>query len=355
MVRTSPSSWNPQPAWHVPAVLAVRIAESRAQVPLFAMDHTDVYDDECGDDYGNRPPGADGQRDPAAQQGLAEVIRVPRPSEWARADQVCRCAPCRNRCAGLAKRPGDPRAEGEPACHQEARRGQAGAQRDRRDAARDGRVHADADHECRREDHRRRHDAGGGVRSITRHCPTTLRPRLTPRRLRLRRIVGMLPPGPASSPLVRSIVGGSILVGVLDFADAVAFNAMMGVGPLRVAQSIASGLMGRAAYEGGWGTAVLGVCLHFVIATIVTSVFVAAAGAWPSLRRRPFVWGPLYGLLVFLMMYRVVLPIVGLNAWPRRWPAFLNAVGAHIFAVGLPVALWDRRAWSPHEADVSGS
>lgn len=154
-----------------------------------------------------------------------------------------------------------------------------------------------------------------------------------------------------SPTLAKSIAGASLLVGVFDLTDAFVFNAVMGISPLRVTQSIASGFLGRAAYDGGWATGALGVALHFIISTIVAAVFVAAASAWPALRRRPFVWGTLYGLLVFVVMYRVVLPAVGLNAWPRRWPAFANAVGAHIFAVGLPIALWNRHVWMTQRSD----
>lgn len=148
--------------------------------------------------------------------------------------------------------------------------------------------------------------------------------------------------------LVYSIAGATALVGVLDLADAILFNASLGVAPLRVMQSIASGLLGRSAYDGGWVTGALGVGLHFLIAGAVAGVFAFASRRWPALWRRPIVFGALYGLAMFLVMYRVVLPIAGLDAWPRRWPGLLNALGAHVFAVGLPVALWNHRLWSGH-------
>ncbi|MEZ5294061.1 MAG: hypothetical protein R2745_23465 [Vicinamibacterales bacterium] len=144
--------------------------------------------------------------------------------------------------------------------------------------------------------------------------------------------------------LGRAIRGGTLLVGVLDFCAALAIGASTGTTPQRVAQSIASGLLGRAAYDGGWPTAALGLALHFTIACGVTTVFALASRRLPDLRRRPWLWGPLYGILVFLAMYRVVLPLAGLNAWPRRWVGFVNAVLAHVFAVGLPAALWTRHA-----------
>lgn len=148
----------------------------------------------------------------------------------------------------------------------------------------------------------------------------------------------------SSSPLARTILVGGLIVGVLDIADALVVAAVNGTPPGRVLQSIASGVLGRAAYAGGWSSAVLGLVLHFLIAGGVSAVYVAASRLWPTLRRRPWVWGPLYGIVVFLAMYRIVVPMAGLNAWPQRWPALANTVFAHVFAVGLPIALWTRRA-----------
>jgi hypothetical protein len=42
-------------------------------------------------------------------------------------------------------------------------------------------------------------------------------------------------------------------------------------------QSIASGLLGAASYTDGAKTAILGVALHFLIATVATAVFHVAA------------------------------------------------------------------------------
>ena len=66
--------------------------------------------------------------------------------------------------------------------------------------------------------------------------------------------------------LAKSMLLGGVCAGVLDFIGACVSNYSRGVTPLRIAQSIASGLLGRAAFEGGYKTAALGVVLHFIIA-----------------------------------------------------------------------------------------
>lgn len=154
--------------------------------------------------------------------------------------------------------------------------------------------------------------------------------------------VPALPVRPRPS-LPRLCATGGLLVGVLDLLAAMLFGAFTGATPTRVAQSIASGLLGRAAYDGGWTTAALGIALHFGIATAIATVYVVASRRLPMLRTRPVVAGALYGLCVFVFMYRVVLPLAGLQAWPTRWQGFARAVGAHLFAVGWPIAFWTVR------------
>jgi hypothetical protein len=56
-------------------------------------------------------------------------------------------------------------------------------------------------------------------------------------------------------------------------------------GSIRIRQSIASGLLGRHAFAGGWQTAALGVLLHFFIAFVIVLVFVLVARASQDPRR----------------------------------------------------------------------
>jgi len=164
-----------------------------------------------------------------------------------------------------------------------------------------------------------------------------------------------MPPPPvlASTPEIasaaprspaRALVAGAIAVGVLDLLDALIFLGVRGVPPVRVMQSIASGLLGRDAYAGGIATALLGVGLHFFIATTVVLVYHAASGWLGFLVRRPLVFGPLYGLAVYVVMRHVVLPLSAARIGPSPWPALLNQLAIHAFGIGLPSALAARAA-----------
>lgn len=142
----------------------------------------------------------------------------------------------------------------------------------------------------------------------------------------------------------RAIATGGVVVGVLDLADAFIFFGLRGASPIRICQSIAAGLLGRAAFEGGWATALLGVALHFLIATIIVAVLVVASRQLPVLARRPWIVGPIYGIVAFLVMNLVVVPLSASSGTFPRGAPLVNGILIHMFGVGLPAALAARAA-----------
>jgi len=74
------------------------------------------------------------------------------------------------------------------------------------------------------------------------------------------------------------IFWGGLIAGTLDICAACLTSWLRaGVGPVRVLHSVASGLLGAAAFDGGAKTAVLGLALHFLIATGATVAFYLAS------------------------------------------------------------------------------
>ncbi len=143
----------------------------------------------------------------------------------------------------------------------------------------------------------------------------------------------------------QAILWGGLIAGILDLTAAcVASWLRASVGPVRVMQSIASGLLGAASYVGGAKTAALGVALHFLIATVATAVFYFASRKLRFLVEHPIIAGLLYGVAVYIFMSFVVLP---LSAFPQRGPARLSSriiqVIIHMFCVGLPISSVVRR------------
>jgi hypothetical protein len=156
----------------------------------------------------------------------------------------------------------------------------------------------------------------------------------------------------AKPGLPRAILWGGLVCGVLDIASAfidsaVSFNR----GPVRLLQGVAGALLGPATFEGGLATAALGLAMHFGVAFAWTTIFYLLGRRFPALLRHAWLSGPAYGALVFLVMYRVTIPLtIELrtlylttpfnHAWPPlRWSQF----GVHLVSVGLAIALTVRR------------
>ena len=138
----------------------------------------------------------------------------------------------------------------------------------------------------------------------------------------------------------RAIVWGGLLAGLGDITFAFVVNGLRGVGPERVLQSVASGLLGAAARDGGLATAALGGVLHFLIAFIWATVFWLASRKLKVLVRHPVVCGLLYGFAVYAFMYLVVLPLSAAYFKPTFTPYTVSLNGAgHMLLVGLPIAL----------------
>jgi hypothetical protein len=148
----------------------------------------------------------------------------------------------------------------------------------------------------------------------------------------------------APARAARTILLGGLAVGVLDGLAAVGVTLIRGSTPDRMFQYIASGLMGRAAYTGGWRTAALGVLLHLLIAFTLAAVYYAASQRFRLLLRHTLTAGTAYGLIAFLTMHELVIPLSAVMRPAFSGSALLTGMIIHILFVGMPIALVTR--WS---------
>jgi hypothetical protein len=151
----------------------------------------------------------------------------------------------------------------------------------------------------------------------------------------------------ASIPLSRAtlrpgqwVVLGGLIAGTLDIAYAIAFWAFKGVAPMRILQSIAAGVQGKeAAVAGGMSSALLGLLLHFTMALMMAGAYYLASRRLPLLVRRPLLFGALYGLMLYVVMNYIVVPLSA--AGPGQPPSGLwmaCSIVAHVVLVGIPCA-----------------
>src|SRR5215471_21182203 len=88
---------------------------------------------------------------------------------------------------------------------------------------------------------------------------------------------------------IDTIPFGGLLIGIFDLLFAFTFYGLiLGVPPLRIFQSVASGVLGRPrAIAGGVPTFLLGILLHFVVATCIATVYYLATQFLSALVRHP--------------------------------------------------------------------
>ncbi|MBL8555130.1 MAG: hypothetical protein JNL41_12680 [Phenylobacterium sp.] len=135
-------------------------------------------------------------------------------------------------------------------------------------------------------------------------------------------------PVPARDRLARVLVAG-LAGGAVDFVYPIVMALSKGRAWDMPWRSVASGWIGKAARDAAWAPA-LGILTHFCIATAMAATYALAARRFPVLYRLWWAAAPVYGLILYGIMYRVVLPLrwAGAGAWDGM-PSVLD-VGAHV-------------------------
>lgn len=143
------------------------------------------------------------------------------------------------------------------------------------------------------------------------------------------------------------VVRIGLVAGTLDIADSIIFNAFRGVTPTMIFRFIASGLIGtKSALALGAASVVLGVAVHYFIATWWTAVYYAASRKMKFLVRSAAISGIVYGGLVYIVMNFVILPLTRIPH-PKAAVSVVsrvNGVLALLFCIGLTIALLVRRS-----------
>ena len=162
-------------------------------------------------------------------------------------------------------------------------------------------------------------------------------------------------PSRGTARLRRILLAGG-LAGVLDLAAAIVQGAMRGASPERILQSIASGILGRAAFDGGAMTVLLGIEAHFAIALTAATVYLFAAERWPDLAVRWVLWSGVYGVLVWAVMNLMVVP---LSAAPFRFQFSVRNVVVgwviHVVCVGWVIGFVARRSVTAVNTGTQGT
>jgi hypothetical protein len=159
--------------------------------------------------------------------------------------------------------------------------------------------------------------------------------------------------------LWKPIVVAALIAGTADLVYAsIHIGSYYHMTSQQIFQSIARGLLGPVAMQGGWSTASLGIVLEFVMTAIMAKVYMLAATRITDLRTFWWLLVPCFGLVVMVVMYTVVLPlsaIHGSGALPDgpRGPdgkvsdhqMLYATILVHLFIVGLVIGACARFLW----------
>ena len=135
-----------------------------------------------------------------------------------------------------------------------------------------------------------------------------------------------------------AIAAAGGIAGALDLTQA---SILFG---WKVPLVIAGGLLGPNARNGGAGTFILGVILHFFIACSAAAIYYGASRKLRFLTEHPLICGLFFGATVEEVMTLIVLPLSALHdRGPYELHDLIQGLLVHMVVVGLPIAFSIRR------------
>jgi len=150
-----------------------------------------------------------------------------------------------------------------------------------------------------------------------------------------------------------SVLAGGLIAGALDLTFAFLFYAPQGATPLRILQGIASGVLGRGSFEMGLASAALGAFFHFFISLCAAGIYYLASLRFPFLTCRVIIAGAIFGILMFLAMRLIVVPLSAIGFKPMRIGNAIGELCSHVFLFGMVIAYTISRA--AHHIKSSGT
>jgi hypothetical protein len=132
---------------------------------------------------------------------------------------------------------------------------------------------------------------------------------------------------------ILAIAVGGMIAGTLDL-----LQACIQLG-WDIPLTVAGGVLGSKADQGGVGTYILGVFLHFFIALSAAAVYYAASRKLIFLTEHPLLCGLYFGATLKLVMHLIVLPLSALHEFgPYSVHSLIVGLLQKMIVVGLPIS-----------------
>jgi uncharacterized membrane protein YagU involved in acid resistance len=138
-----------------------------------------------------------------------------------------------------------------------------------------------------------------------------------------------------------AILLGGLIAGTLDIGAAALIN---GRNPLVILLVIASGLLGKASFQGGLPAVLLGLVLQWLMSLVISAIFVLLSNRVPELKQHWSAAGLAYGVGIFVVMNYLVVPLSEIGRLPQFtvWTFSGNLLA--MLGFGLLIAFFARGA-----------
>ena len=139
--------------------------------------------------------------------------------------------------------------------------------------------------------------------------------------------------------VLRTIIIAGFTAGTIDIAAACLINMRS---LMVILQAIASGLLGRASFQGGAFAAVLGLILQWAMSCLIAAIYVLVVRRMALLRRNWIASGVAFGCIVFIVMNYVVVPLSAVGHAPKFTAATFAENLLAMVLFGLIIAFIDK-------------
>jgi len=144
------------------------------------------------------------------------------------------------------------------------------------------------------------------------------------------------------SALVKPWLAATLLCGTLDILLAVLLTLQRGKDPAGMLRFVASGPF-PAATEWGAGGAILGLAVHFTLMAVMIGAFLMLVSQRPALLDRPILAIMAFGLITYVIMNLIVVPLRWPAAFPPKPIGIATQLFAHLVLVATPT-VWIARS-----------
>jgi hypothetical protein len=149
--------------------------------------------------------------------------------------------------------------------------------------------------------------------------------------------------------MLRPIAVATIISGTLDILWAMILTLLFGRQIDDMLRYVASGPFPAASGMGAAGAA-LGLLVHFALMAVMATALILLVRWRPVLLETPFRTGLAFGMLTYLAMNWIVVPLRFGTPLPPKSLAIATQLFAHIVLVGIPMAYVAARYARPRSA-----